>query len=340
MGVRDLQLVHQPEHDLGEPAGVVAAAGRLARRAEARAGRARGRGSAGSAPPRSRTARPGSRPGRGAAARPGPRPSSASRSGGGRPGRRGSAAAAGARPEAGTCPRRRSRSRGCRAPRGAGAGTPRSRRTCPRAGRSHVSESVDERHVGRPARGALAHAGAVARAADLPDVAEVAEPDVVGGVEARRRRPDTARAGSGTPDRRGPGGPRAVAPQAPAAPYRSPRADDPPRARRSCGTRNRSTRVAGPCAQISLHDTRTGQARAARAPGPWPRRHLRLRPDGLRTHPRRQRPAVRGLLAAQAIPRARGLSRSHFVANVTDVNDKIYAAALPAGRAAPSWPRR
>ena len=53
-----------------------------------------------------------------------------------------------------------------------------------------------------------------------------------------------------------------------------------------------------------------------RAPARWsssrPRdpgegRHLRLRADGLLAHPRRQRAAVRRLLAAQAVPGARGL---------------------------------
>src|SRR3954452_4170762 len=50
-------------------------------------------------------------------------------------------------------------------------------------------------------------------------------------------------------------------------------------------------------------------AQAARAARPREGRHLRLRTDGLRAHPRRERAAVRGLLAVQALPRARGLRR-------------------------------
>ena len=89
--------VHQPEHDLGEPAGVVGAERGLARRAEPREVRRVHAVARGSARPRSQRTTPGCRRARAAAARRAPRPSSASRSGGGRPARRGSAAAA-ARP--------------------------------------------------------------------------------------------------------------------------------------------------------------------------------------------------------------------------------------------------
>ena len=63
------------------------------------------------------------------------------------------------------------------------------------------------------------------------------------------------------------------------------------------------------------------------------RAHLRLRAHGLRAHPHRQRPPVRGLLGAEALPgapRACGCGSSR---NLTDVNDKIYDAARARGRA-------
>ena len=199
----DLELVHQPEHDLGEPAGVVAAAAPACTRSRSRAGRARGRDSAGSARRPSRTARRGCRRGRGGAARRGRGPSSASRCGGGRPGRRGSGAAAGGRRRAGTCPRRRPRGRGCRGRRQQpplervdARRTRRWRSAQPRVGVG------GEGHVGPAARRALADPGGVARAAHLPGVAEVAELDVVGGVEAGIGARDSGRAASGTPARR------------------------------------------------------------------------------------------------------------------------------------------
>ena len=60
-------------------------------------------------------------------------------------------------------------------------------------------------------------------------------------------------------------------------------------------------------ARDPLHDTRSGELLPLRAARPRQGRHLRLRPDRVRPHPRRQRAAVRGLQPAQALPRARGL---------------------------------
>ena len=61
--------------------------------------------------------------------------------------------------------------------------------------------------------------------------------------------------------------------------------------------------------EIRIHDTLTRRAEAARAARSRQGRDLRLRADGLRAHPRRQRAPVRRLLAAEALPRARGLRR-------------------------------
>ena len=76
-----------------------------------------------------------------------------------------------------------------------------------------------------------------------------------------------------------------------------------------------------------LHDTRTGEVRPLEPREPGRVGIYACGPTVYgRIHVGNARPFV-VVLAAQAIPRPRGLSRSHFVANITDINDKIYAAA-------------
>ena len=64
-----------------------------------------------------------------------------------------------------------------------------------------------------------------------------------------------------------------------------------------------------PVRQLRIQDTLQRRGRSGRAERARSRRHLRLRPDRLRAHPRGQRAPVHRLLAAQALPRARGLRR-------------------------------
>ena len=73
-------------------------------------------------------------------------------------------------------------------------------------------------------------------------------------------------------------------------------------------------------------------SRALGAARPGPRRHLRLRADGLHPHPRRQRAAVRRLLAAQALPRARGLRRRRSSSTSPTSTTRSTHAARGAGR--------
>ena len=83
--------------------------------------------------------------------------------------------------------------------------------------------------------------------------------------------------------------------------------------------------------EVTIRDTLSGEPRTLE-PGPGGEvGHLCLRADDLRPDPHRQRPPVRGLLAA---PRAFSLTRATtptLVINLTDVNDKIYDAAREAG---------
>ena len=112
---------------------------------------------------------------------------------------------------------------------------------------------------------ALAHARAVRGAADLPGVADVAQADVVGGVEAGlgaqvavRERPEAA--STSRPRRRGLGVPSQArrGRRTPRLPVRSSTGEYPATA----------GRVARACAQIRLHDTLDGRAPAARAARP------------------------------------------------------------------------
>ena len=98
--------------------------------------------------------------------------------------RRGCAAAAGGRWAGGTGPRSRPRGRGRRARRAGAARTPRCRQLAlaQRAARSSASVPIET--SGARLVDARAHARAVRGAADLPGVADVAQADVVGRVEA------------------------------------------------------------------------------------------------------------------------------------------------------------
>ena len=157
--------------------------------------------------------------------------------------------------------------------------------------------------VGLAAGGALAHARAVGRAADLPRAAHVAEADVVGGVEAlrgaeialgqraRRPRRDPRGAGRGAA-RRAWQGTLYTRPATPTLAIR------PVRTLRRLGGD-------GPRDPPARHAH--GAQAAARAPRPRARGHLLVRADGLQPHPHRQRAALRRPLAVQALPRARGL---------------------------------
>ena len=92
-----------------------------------------------------------------------------------------------------------------------------------------------------------------------------------------------------------------------------------------------------PMREIRLHDTRSGQRSSPRAPRSGPRGHLRLRADGLQPHPHRQRPAVRRVLPAQALPGARGLrgrrSSSTSPTSTTRSTTPRGPAGVPSARA-------
>ena len=92
----------------------------------------------------------------------------------------------------------------------------------------------------------------------------------------------------------------------PSASARHRRATLPGRQRRD-GLRSRSVRTISPARHAA-------PARCVALEPARPREggHLRLRADGLLAHPRRQRAAVRRLLAAQALPRARGATRRRW----------------------------
>ena len=87
----------------------------------------------------------------------------------------------------GTCPRSRPRGRGRRGRRGGAARTPRRRTARPRRRRQPGVGVGADHDVGVAAGHAGADAGAVGGAADLPGVPDVAEADVVGRVEAAFR---------------------------------------------------------------------------------------------------------------------------------------------------------
>ena len=81
--------------------------------------------------------------------------------------------------------------------------------------------------------------------------------------------------------------------------------------------------------EVRIRDTLSGEPRPLDPASPRGR-DLRLRADRLQPHPHRQRPALRRLLALRRfLPRLGYEPR--LVVNVTDINDKIYAAAREAG---------
>ena len=244
--------------------------------------------------------------------------------------RRGRAAAAGGRRAAGTGPRSRRRGRGRRGRRAGAARTPRRRDSSPWRRRSQVSASVPMTTSGRRRVTPLRTRApcSVQRTSHVwPDVAEA---HVVGRVEARARRRDSAPAACGTPRRRAsqPGGMTAATrPRRGTVPYRS--------ARRPSQTSRSLRRLpAHTCAAIRLHDTRTGAARRRSS------RATRARSGSTRAGPTvysrihvgNARPFVVFSLLKRFLEHE-GYDAT-LVTNVTDVNDKIYDAARERGRAA------
>ena len=158
--------------------------------------------------------------------------------------------------------------------------------------------------VGPAAGDAGAHAGAVGRTSHLPRVADVAEPQVVGRVEvgvgaeiARRQAPERllhlrkARHGADGTGRVGPH-----------------------------GLRSRTVRT------ISLHDSRSGQVTALEPRDPGRVGIYACGPTVYsRVHVGNARPYVVFSLLKRFLEHE-GLEAT-LVANITDINDKIYAAA-------------
>ena len=101
-------------------------------------------------------------------------------------------------------------------------------------------------------------------------------------------------------------------------------------ARPATGPSSATTSLRLAMREVRIRDTLSGELRTL---DPDRRgRHLRLRPDRLQPHPHRQRPPLRRLLAVRPLPALGGLP-ARLVINVTDINDKIYAAAGAGGRA-------
>ncbi len=183
----------------------------------------------------------------------------------------------------------------------------------PRVG---VGGDVD---VGLAAGQALADAGAMWGAADLPAAPDVAQADVVGGVELRPRPRGTARGVTGRPSRCARAARRDRGGRSRRAPYRALPADEPVDARVSRTLR-----------QLRIHDTATG---AVRAVEPADGRRVRIYACGptvyARIHVGNARPfVVFSLLKRFLVHEGYEVT---MVANVTDINDKIYAAARAAG---------
>ena len=210
------------------------------------------------------------------------------------------------------------------------ARTPRRRTARPRAARSQVAASVPIDDVGRAPRDARAHAGAVRGAADLPRAADVAQADVVGGVEA----------GVGAQVALGQRAERLID-------EREPRGGAAARTRRGTLRRRRYADAGWrsvarpsrpgsrlpPMREIRLHDTRTGERAAARAAR---RRPGRASTPAGRPSTAASTSATRGRSSSSPCSSASSSTRattSTLVVNITDVNDKIYDAARERGRA-------
>ena len=92
----------------------------------------------------------------------------------------------------------------------------------------------------------------------------------------------------------------------------------------------RDARVAGPCAQISLHDTRTGKLQTLE---PAVDARVRIYACGPTVYGRIHVGNARPFVVFSQLKRflvSEGYT-VEFVSNITDINDKIYAAALQAG---------
>ena len=159
-----------------------------------------------------------------------------------------------------------------------------------------------DRDVGAHPRGPGPHPGGVRGAPDLPGPSQVTELDVVGRVEPRigsqialgqrakrllHRRQSLVLGGRGGHAR---------------AAYRRVRAAGPAVARVGAPWGVFRPATAGPRV-VSLHDTRIRRGPTDRAPRAGTDRHVRLRSHGVRPDSCGQRPALRRLLAAQAVPR-------------------------------------
>ncbi len=266
------QLVHQPEHDLGEPAGVVGAERGLARRAEP--GQIGGVDAVAPAQRSGRVEERGARPAetveqQDVRAR---CPSSASRSGAVRPRRRWIShqrrAAAGAPEQALEVHGIVEVSPDLEQPalEGLDAREVALAQAHPRFGVGR------DRDVGRAARGALAHAGVRARCSGPPRSARDRTDGRGRWCRTRPRPPDSGQAASGMPGR--PLSPARACGHSPStdetlhiAPVVSAHSTLMPPERVL-----RHARVAGRCATIYLHDTRSGTVRRARAAGAGPGR--------------------------------------------------------------------
>ena len=197
---------------------------------------------------------------------------------------------------------------------------------------------------GTPAAAVEAMAPALRGAHTLVEAAEL----VACVLDAPRRALDAARAGRAPPRAsraaRRDAGPRA---RRRAAPARDPaaagaaRADGPDdRARALGGPRRAAARRGRAEGGVRLRDSLTGELRELEPAAGRHDRHLRLRADRLRPHPRRERPAGRRLPPDEALPgvarAARAPGREHHRHQRQDLRRRPGA-----GRRAPTiWPPR
>ena len=327
VGAADVERVHHLDHRVGEPARRVRPGDGLGRAAEAgQVERVDAVAGARERRRRCRRTRPWSRPGRGCRRRRGPSPivsvdtrrpgsrTSWMRTSGGRPlGRRNMPSKpigqvdVAARVEQAL-------------PEGLDA-----RQLALAQGQPRLGVGADD-DVGLAAGGALAHARPVRRAAHLPGAAHVAEAHVVGGVEALRgAEVALGQRAEGLVEQREAPGVGQLAGHG-RAPYTRPR---PPRRWPSV--------VSAPCVdwgsmarEIRLHDTRTGRKLPLEPRDPGRVGIYSCGPTVYnRIHIGNARPYVVPSLFKRFLEHE-GYETT-LVANVTDINDKIYDAARPLG---------
>ena len=190
--------------------------------------------------------------------------------------------------------------------------------------------------VGLAPRAALAHARPVGRAAHLPGLADVAQAHVVGRVEVLRRAEIAlGQRAEGLVDQGEAPGVGQLAGHG-RAPYTRPRPIPAPAIRRVRTLRRLG--VDGPRDPPPRHAHRPQAAAGAARPGA--RRHLLVRADGLQPHPHRQRAALRRPLAAQALPRARGLRGDARGQRHRHQRQDLRRRAAAGRRRAPTWRAR